>query len=84
MTSVHTEQCIPKTVRRSHLWLGAAALSLLVVTSDWASAQTTTRDHRPPNTPPGWGSPGRPGRPVSAAGKSGGVVVTVTKNSGRR
>jgi hypothetical protein len=64
--------------------LAAAALSLLVISSDLASAQTTTRDHRPPNTPPGWGQSERPGRQVTGAGKPGGVVVRVTKNGGRR
>ena len=85
MTSTHTESHFPNSVRRAKPWLGAAAaLSLLVITLDVASAQTATRDHRASQTPPGWGQSERPGRQVSPAGKPGGVVVTVTKNGGRR
>ena len=85
MACIHTESHIPSTVRSANPWLGAAtALSLLVITLDVASAQTATRDHRAPQTPPGWGQSERPGRQVSPAGKPGGVVVRVTKNGGRR
>ena len=84
MTSTHTESHIPNAVRRATLLGAATALSLLVITLDVASAQTATRDHRASQTPPGWGQSERPGRKVSPAGKPGGVVVTVTKNGGRR
>jgi len=85
MTSTHTDPHIPNTARRLNPWLGAAAaLSVLVMTLDVAIAQTATRDHRAPQTPPGWGQSERPGRQVSPAGKPGGVVVSVTRNGGRR